>query len=318
MTDILLIVNPASDNGATGKRWPALSCRLRSLGLEFDAGLTAYAGHAAELARAAAQEYAVVAYMGGDGTANEVANGLLAVPAETRPVLAAIPRGTGGDFPRGLGLDRSLEAAAARLRRRRARRIDVVESFFAGRTGAATERFFLNISDVGLGGRVAELVDSRSKAFGGFASFLSAILAAFWGYENHYLRLLVDGEPRFEGRAASIVVANGPFFAGGMRMAPDARMDDGLLDVIALGDVTRRDLLLNLRRLYAGRHLSHPRVSHFVGSEIEIEGQDGEEEQAGQLAGGPGPRIPLEMDGEHPGAAPFRARVVPLALEVLV
>ncbi len=310
MTEILLIVNPASDNGATGRRWPELSRRLEALGVDFDHTVTAHSGHAAELAqRGSGQGYAVIGYVGGDGTANEVANGILALPRQDRPQLAAVPRGTGGDFPRGLDLGRGLEAAAARLRRRRARTIDVVECTFVGRSGAATRRHFLNISDVGLGGRVAELVDSRSKAFGGFASFLSAILTAFWTYENRELRLSVDGRLRFEGPSASIVVANGQYFAGGMRMAPDARVDDGLLDVIAIGDVTRRDLLLNLRRLYAGRHLDHPRIAHFVGSEVTIEGD-------GQGQGEP--LIPLEMDGEHPGSAPFWARAVPAALEVLV
>ncbi|HZJ03645.1 MAG TPA: acylglycerol kinase family protein, partial [Thermoleophilia bacterium] len=157
MTDILLIVNPASDNGATRRRWPQLSRRLEALGVDFDHAMTAYSGHAAEMAENGfLQGYAVIGYVGGDGTANEVANGILALPPQERPQLAAIPCGTGGDFPRGLDLDRSLEAMAARLRRRRARTIDAVECAFVDRSGAATRRHFLNISDVGLGGRVAE------------------------------------------------------------------------------------------------------------------------------------------------------------------
>jgi diacylglycerol kinase family enzyme len=116
------------------------------------------------------------------------------------------------------------------------------------------------------------------------------------------MRVVVDGSVRYEGRVTSAVVANGAFFGGGMHMAPRARLDDGWLQVIVIADVGRRDLVLNLHRLYRGTHLSHPKVYSFRGTEVLVEG--------------PG-HIPLQMDGEQPGEAPWRVRVEPGALRVL-
>ena len=232
---------------------------------------------------------------------NEVVNGLLSLPSAKRPALAALPWGTGADLPRGLGLERGPEAAVARLLRRHPWAIDVAAATFRGHDGLPTSRYFANVADAGLGGRVVERVNRRSKAAGGFASFLEAILASFWSYEQPELTVCVDGVLRHQGRVASVVVANGCYFAGGMRIAPQARFSDGMLDVVVVGDVGRGDLIANLPRLYRGTHLNHPKVSAYRGRRLVIEGE-----------------APLEMDGESTGWSPLEVRVEPGALRILV
>lgn len=303
MSELSIIVNPAADNGETRRFWPHAAHALREAGLEFETTHTTGPGDATRLAELAGRNGGrIVMYVGGDGTANEVANGIMRLPRPIRPALASLPKGTGADLPRALGLERGVDAAVARVRRGSVRWMDVARASFIAPGGAPTTRYFVNMADVGLGGYVAARVDSRSKAFGGFASFLSSIMSSFWRYENRPMRATVDGLAVFSGRAASIVVANGPYFAGGMRMAPGADPWDGRLDVVVLGDVDKRDLLVNLRRLYRGRHLDHPKVHAYRGTEVLIEAEGS---------------VPLEMDGEHPGFAPFHVRLLPRALPVL-
>lgn len=304
MRRTLAIVNPASDNGSTVRFWPKARRTLEAAGADVDAVMTEGPGHATGLARRAGGDgYQVILYVGGDGTANEVLNGLMEVPAATRPALAALPRGTGGDFPASLAMTRGPEAAAARLLAGRERVIDVAASRFTALDGTQTRRYFLNIADAGIGGYVAERVNRTSKAFGGFASFLYATLATFWTLDKPYATVVVDGETVHRGKTTSVAVCNGSRFGGGMLMAPGAQPDDGFLDVVVIGDIGKIDLALNLPRLYRGTHLSHRKVHSFRGREVHVET--------------PSP-APLEIDGEHPGMTPFHVWIEPGALRVVV
>lgn len=304
MRRTLAIVNPASGNGATARFWPKARRELEAAGAPVDAVLTEGPGHATSLARRAGGDgYEVVLYVGGDGTANEVTNGLMEVPAAARPALAALPRGTGGDFPASLAMAPGAEAAALRLLGDRTRRIDVAASSFTSLDGTQTRRYFLNIADAGIGGYVAERVNRTTKVFGGFASFLYATLATFWTMEKPYATVWVDGETVHRGPATSVAVCNGSRFGGGMLMAPEALPDDGLLDVVVIGDIGKIDLALNLPRLYRGTHLDHRKVHAFRGREVRVDT--------------PAP-APLEIDGEHPGMTPFHVWIEPGALSVVV
>jgi diacylglycerol kinase (ATP) len=154
-----------------------------------------------------------------------------------------------------------------------------------------------------MGGGVSERVNRSSKRFGGFASFLWSTLASLATYRNPWLDVVVDGVTRHSGKALTAVAANGPRFGGGMMMAPRALQDDGLLDVIVIGDISKPDLLRSLPRLYNGRHLSHPLVRMYRGRDVVVQGPEA---------------VPLEMDGEYPGVSPFHAWIEPLALRVIV
>ncbi len=304
MEPVFAIVNPASANGSTARFWPKARRVLEDAGVVLEAVLTEGPGHATALARTAGLEgRKTVLYVGGDGTANEVANGLLETPSCARPRLAALPRGTGGDFPKSMGMAAGPEAAAARLLHGSERTIDVVVSTFVALDGSTTRRHFINIADAGLGGYVAERVNRTSKVFGGFASFLYSTVSTFWNLENHEMAVTVDGVEVFAGRAATVAVCNGPRFGGGMLMSPDAKLDDGLLDIVVIGDMSKADLLISLRRLYNGTIFSHPKTHLHQGTEVRVEAQL---------------PTPLEIDGEHPGTTPFHVWLEPLALRLVV
>jgi diacylglycerol kinase (ATP) len=302
MDEVFVIVNPAADNGRARAAWAKAAGPFAAAKVPIRVAFTEWIGHATTLAHDAGENgFSTLLFVGGDGTMNEVVNGLLSLPPARRPALAALPWGTGADLPRGLGLKPGPEAAVARLLRRHLQAIDVAAAVFRGRDLLPTSRFFANIADVGLGGRVAERVNRRNKAAGGFASFLEAILTSFWSYEKPELTVRVDDVLRHQGRVASVVMANGCYFAGGMRIAPQARFSDGLLDVVVIGDVGRGDLIANLPRLYRGTHMNHPKVSAFRGRHLVVEGE-----------------APLEMDGESPGWSPVEVRIEPDALRILV
>jgi diacylglycerol kinase (ATP) len=304
VTDLFVLVNPVSGHGRTARLWPETRKALTAAGLHFREVMTESPLHAVRLARQAAEDGCrILLYVGGDGTANEVVNGLMQLPEHRRPALAALPRGTGGDFPKGLGMAPGTEAAIARILKGRERRVDVVRSSFTGLDGRPATRCYVNIADAGMGGGVSERVNRTSKRFGGFASFLWATLASLWTYRNPELDVTVDGALRHSGRLLTAVAANGPRFGGGMLMAPRAVQDDGLLDVVIIGDISKPDLLHSLPRLYNGTHLSHPLVTMWRGREMAVSG--------------PLP-VPLEIDGEYPGVTPFRAWIEPRALRVVV
>lgn len=304
MEPVIAIVNPASANGSTARFWPKARRILEDAGIVLEAVMTEGPGHATALARSAGAEgHKTVLYVGGDGTANEVANGLLETPSGARPRLAALPRGTGGDFPKSMGLAVGADAAAARLLRGSERTIDVAVSTFVGLDGSATRRHFVNIADAGLGGYVAERVNRTSKVFGGFASFLYSTISTFWNLENHDMSVTVDGVEVFTGRATTVAVCNGPRFGGGMLMSPEAELDDGLLDIVVIGDMGKADLLVSMRRLYNGTIFAHSKTHLHRGKEVRVEAHM---------------PTPLEIDGEHPGTTPFHVWVEPLALRVVV
>jgi YegS/Rv2252/BmrU family lipid kinase len=284
--------------------WPRTRDVLRRSGLAFDEAVTRAPHQAEALAKAAGEQgYTTILYVGGDGTASEVANGLMQIPEGRRPALAALPRGTGGDFPKGLGMDGGVQAAIVRLERKKERRIDVACATFTGLDGRPASQHYLNIGDAGIGGGVSERVNRTSKLFGGLASFLWATLACLLTYQNRQLTVTVDGRSFYEGPAVAAVAANGPRFGGGMLVAPRALQDDGVFDVVVIGDVSKPELLHSLPRLYRGTHLSHPSVTMVRGREVIIEGPE---------------PVPLEIDGEYPGSSPFHARIEPRALRVLV
>jgi diacylglycerol kinase (ATP) len=287
-----IIVNPASANGRTGRRWERTADILRRLLPPFEAVLTTAPRQAGDLAcRAAEQGVEIIGVHGGDGTINEVINGLLLPPALAAPVLALLPSGTGADLVRSLGLSRSLPRAARQAAGGRPRPVDVCLAEFSDLRGEPCRRYFINVADIGFGGEVVRYVNGHSKRFGGRISFLIGLLAALLRYPNKTFRVSLDEGPPFEVRASSIVIANGRYFGGGMRVAPLARVDDGLLEVIVVGDVSRSEVLANIPRLYRGTLADHPKVQTFQAEEVLLEsGED----------------VLIDMDGELVGRLPVR------------
>ncbi len=299
----VFVVNPASANGSTGRRWPAIAHAAAAAGLAGQTLLSERPGHVAELTQRAAEEGAsLVVVVGGDGTVNEAVNGLMRAVPERRPELAVIPRGTGTDFVRTFRIPTYPERAIGVARSGRTVTIDVGRVGYTGWDDAPGESWFANVASAGMSGAVAQRADSSSKALGGKASFLWATLAVFARWKNTDVSVEADGERR-QGRMLDVIVANCQFLGGGMWMTPDADPADGLFDVLLIGDITKWDLVTTLPKIYRGRHLPHPKAELLRARRVSVEA--------------PAP-LPVELDGEQPGTTPATFEIVPGALRLRV
>jgi diacylglycerol kinase (ATP) len=230
---------------------------------------------------------------------NEVVNGLA---GRNDVELAVIPRGTGWDFVRTYGIPRRLEDAVTVALNGSSKTIDLGRAHYRGWDGGEAESLFANIASAGMSGAIAKRANETSKALGGKVSYFWATLAVFSRWRSDQIRVAVDGERR-SGRMHDVVVANGRYFGGGMMICPEADPGDGLLDVLLIGDLTKRDLLLTLPKTYRGRHLPHPKAEVLRGTIVEVESAR---------------PIPVELDGEQPGTTPARFEIVPGALRLRV
>ena len=271
MTDLLIIVNPRSANGSTGRKWRAIERRLRAhLGATFDVTFTERPGHATAIAADASARYSRVVAMGGDGTVNEVVNGLIADDRPLQPdvALGVIPRGTGCDFVRTLGIPHNLDAAAARLAGGAVREIDVAKVRYRNADGQDATRYFVNEASIGLGAVVCDRVNRASKAFGRLA-FMRAILTASVGYRSQPIFLSLDDRPTPPRVLTNIWVANGRYSGAGIRSAPRARLDDGLLDIVQIGHSGLVQKLLFTSKLRSGAFVKLPHVTYSTARRVE-------------------------------------------------
>jgi len=298
-----LIVNPAAANGAVGKNWPRIRDFLQAEGAKFDAVLTEEPGHATQLARQALDDgYRTIVAVGGDGTVNEVINGLVEEGSvDPEVTLGIIPYGTGADFARVLGIPRDYTVACRHLLRSEPRPVDLgrIACF---REGREVERYFINAAGLGFDGEVAEVVNRFPKVLGGTITYLTCLLIGLVTYRNKNIELSFDGQ-HARGRVNSVIVCNGRYFGGGMFIAPGAAFDDGLFDVVILGNLNKLEVVVNLPRIYKGTHLTHPKVSHFCAREVHVEARE---------------RMFLQAEGELVGEAPATFQMIPQALQVLV
>jgi YegS/Rv2252/BmrU family lipid kinase len=237
--------------------------------------------------------------VGGDGTVNEVVNGLA---GREGPELAVIPRGTGRDFVRTYGIPHKLDEALRTARDGRTREIDLGRARFRSWQGEPAEWYFANIASAGMSGAIAKRANETSKALGGKISYFWATFAVFARWRTSELTVTVGGETR-RARMHDVVVANGRYFGGGMMICPGAEPDDGVFDVLLIGSLTKRDLLLTLPKTYRGKHLPHPKAELLRGPTVEIEAPE---------------PLPVELDGEQPGTTPARFEIVPRALRLRV
>ncbi len=313
----VVIVNPHSAGGRTGRTWDKLAARLREAYGDFEDCFTVAPGDGTRLARQALQEGAsTVIAVGGDGSINEIVNGFFAAgPADApsraiRPeaALAVIPLGTGGDFIRSIGVPRDPVAAARALRSAPARRIDVGRVDFIDHQGARAVRHFINVASFGIAGLVDKYVNASKKSLsprwrglGGTLAFAVATLRAGLAYSNSPVRVRVDEGPWRSGPIYNVSIANGRYFGGGMKVAPQARLDDGAFEVVRFGDMGLRDLLVDGLDLYSGKHVDLAEVSTARACTVEAESL--------------GPReVLLDVDGEQPGRLPARFSILPGAL----
>lgn len=308
----LVIVNPKSASGATRDNWAATASDLRAHFGPFTVAFTKSQGDAVTIAKRAARAgRGFIIACGGDGTINEVANGILQSGVDAE--LGVLPSGTGGDFRRTLGLPQTNREAAAALRDGVTKQMDVGKVTFADHDGETISRFFLNISSVGLAADVIKRVKSAKvfdwlpvESMRGKANFAVSALQEVFDLDATLVRVRFDDGDEHTVQTIAFCVANSRYFGGGMMIAPDAAINDGLLDVINIGDLSTAKILLNAYSLYRGTHQKLAEVISTLAKRIEVSAVD--------------PRTPifLETDGELPGQLPAVYEVVPNALRIRV
>ena len=295
----VVIVNPLSAGGSTGEAWPQIASDLRSHFGSFRAVFTKHRGDAAALASEAARKGAkLIIACGGDGTISEVANGILSSGKDAE--LGILPSGTGGDFRRTLEIPARSRDAARILRIGRSVRIDVGRVSYTDQEGRDATRYFVGVASCGMSTKVIERVKTED------VSFVNALLKT--AMRNEPVRLLVQLDDSHERHlvVSNLCVANARYFGGGMKIAPDAKLTDGKLDIVSIGDLSAMKIFTSAPRVYTGSHLSMPEVSHALARKIAVRASDRAAE------------IPLEVDGELPGRLPATFQIIPEALRVRV
>ena len=308
----LVIVNPKSASGATRENWSAIASDLRTHFGPFQVAFTKGPGYGIALARRSAQEgRKFIIACGGDGTINEIANGILT--SETDCELGIFPSGTGGDFRRTLGIPSELREAARALREGTTRNIDVGKITYQTHTGNTESRYFLNVSSFGLAASIIERVKGSTSLnwlpldnVRGRASFALSTLQEVVGLGSTNVRVKIDDDEERPLATVNFCVANARYFGGGMMIAPEAKVADGFLDVINIGDIKTAKIILRAYTLYRGTHLTLPEVKDRRAKRIEARPfNDGED-------------VHIEVDGELLGQLPAVYEVVPGALKVRV
>jgi len=303
--ETLVLMNPASAAGSTGRRWVGLERRIEAALGPIRVERTSGPGDASRLARAACEHgVARIVVAGGDGTVGEVASGLLAAGStpENRPALGLLPLGSGCDLARSLGLPRRLRPALAVIAAGRLRTIDAGRVEYRDATGAIREGRFVNEASAGLSGATVQIVGRLSKRIGPRVGFAAGAVGAILSHRAVDMAVEIDGARIHEGLVSLIVAANGRYFGAGMKVAPEAEADDGQLEVVVVRGLSMPRLLANLPSLLAGRHLGHPAVSRHAARELVVIPK-----QASS---------PIEVDGEALGFLPFRAAILPAALRI--
>ena len=286
----LAIVNPVAGNGAGARIASHIAADFRAQGMRVDVVRTPAPDEAARLAReGAADGYGVIIAVGGDGTANEVANGI----AGSTAALALYPIGAGNDFARALGYPRRRRDVPRFLRGARRRAIDV---------GEVNGRVFVNAAGVGIDGHVAQRIAATSRVTGKALGYFAGSLVGIATYRPQPMRVLVDGELH-TGRFLAVVAANGTHFGSGMHVAPLASLDDGQFDVLLAGDLSRWSSLVALGKLYRGTHVDGKMIVMKRARALEIELER---------------PLRAQLDGETTTGQRFSIRIRPGALEVLV
>ncbi|MGC9954594.1 MAG: YegS/Rv2252/BmrU family lipid kinase [Rhizomicrobium sp.] len=302
-----VVVNPRS--GSTRREWRSMEKALSATYPYMSVAFTRGRGHAAALVASALREGVdEIVAVGGDGTINEAVNGFFDVGGAISPdaVLAFVC--TGGNFKKAFGIAESGTDAALRLKNAGVRAIDVGRVLFLSKDGMARSRIFANIASFGLSGKIVDSLNRAivSKLFGGQFAFAFHSALGLLTYRGRAVRLIVDDAYDEIVTISTVAVANGRCFAGGMQVAPDAKPDDGLFDVVVIADAPKRQMLADMKLIYTGEHLGNPNVRVIRGRKV----------VAAPVAETRGRAVLIETDGEGVGRLPATFEILPRALNV--
>lgn len=265
---------------------------------------TQFAGHATELAtKCTKNECDFLIAVGGDGTLNEVLNGVLkaSVPINSYPILGILPMGSANDFARTISPPKNILQLKQAILNKQIKKIDIGKVEFVDHSSIT--RYFINIAGLGLGPEVVKIMEGSRKIFGSKATYFSAIIKGFFSYEKRVIKCESD-DWSWEGPLLQMAVANGRFFGDGICVAPDALINDGVLHVSLFGELSLMDYLRNLGNLKKGKKINHKGAHYFTTKQLKITSTD-------IMSCG------IETDGEYAGESPAIITLVPSAIKFI-
>jgi diacylglycerol kinase (ATP) len=305
-----VVVNPRSANGRTARDWPKIKTALESVFPLMTVAHSQARGEVTRLVRAALKDgHLDIVAVGGDGTINEAVNGFFENGAPVSPdaVFGFVTSGTGGDFRRTFGIKPGYEAAIARLKQSRIRRLDVGCVACLSLRGEPVSRYFVNVASFGLSGRIAARVGQAgiARLLGGGFAYVFHALGALLGWRPQRVRLITNSNYDESAGIATVAVANGRWFGGGLKVAPQAEPGDGVFDIVVMGGKPRRRIVQTLRAIRTGAHLSDPAVRVVRASRL----------MAAPTVDTNG-AVVVETDGESAGLLPATFEILPSAINL--
>jgi YegS/Rv2252/BmrU family lipid kinase len=301
----MVIVNPASAAGATGRRWTRIARSIRGAIGHFEHAFTEGPLHATELARRALEDgFQMIVAVGGDGTLNEVVCGFFenGRPVAPKTVLGVVAQGTGCDFVRTLG-ESSLEETCARLRGSSSQLVDVGHASFVDHDGKTVERVFLNEASFGCSGQVARMISPAIKRTSGSLAFSVATVRTLLSYHDQVVSIALDDEVPREYSITNCAFCNGQYFGGGIKVAPMAQINDGKFDVTLWSGFGLLDFIRKRRSLYNGDHVREAGTQLF---------------RASQATATSASQVLFELDGESVGYLPVKLKILSRSLQLKV
>jgi len=284
------IINPKACRGAAIQKWKRFSALLSKSGVEYLEYYTSRPQEAEKLARKAAQRSKEIYAVGGDGTLFEVANGL----QKTDAALGLIPFGTGNDFSRSLKIpENDFEAIIEMVKKGKKKRIDL---------GRVNGKIYCNVVGIGFDGEVALAANNPLKAVGGTPAYVWGIIKTLFSYKAPRMKIDIDGR-QIEKEALLTAVGNGGSYGGGIKILPQARFDDGFLDICVVDRLHPLKVLLLFPLLYSGRHVKNKNVHIYQGKRIRIESD---------------PPVVVQADGELITRTPVELEIISRGINFIV
>ncbi|MDY0198050.1 MAG: diacylglycerol kinase family lipid kinase [Tenuifilaceae bacterium] len=299
------IVNPEAGSGKGLKDWPRIEALLNELGINFEYKITERKYHTIELTvNAVRNGFRKILVVGGDGTLNEVVNGIF-IQNVCKPndiIIGVIGVGTGNDWQRTFKLPSDYRGKILAIKEERTILQDVGKvRFFEARIQQS--RYFANAAGVGFDAKVA-LATNRLKESGrkGKLLYIYSLLKTLYYHRSTMAKIAIDSH-KLDGKIFSATLGIGKYNGGGMLQLPNALPDDGLFDITVINKIRRVNVLRNIFRLYNGTILNHPKILGYQGKNITISSK---------------PPLSLEADGESLGTSPFTFSIVPQSIRVIV
>ncbi|MFZ1863977.1 MAG: YegS/Rv2252/BmrU family lipid kinase [Polyangiales bacterium] len=303
-TKTIVIANPMARHGFIGEHWQELSARVREVLGPVDLQLTKSRGDGLRIGKEAiARGARTVVSFGGDGTHSEVVDGIMQSGLNDQVSMGILHAGTGGDFRRMIPGAEELESACAVIREKAAVPIDIGWVRYVDDEGKTAGRFFLNITSMGMGGLVDRFVAASKSKSSGKAKYFKAVLRAQMKYKPAKIRMRIDGKDEGEHEISNLCVCNGRWAGGSMMFAPEARVADGMFDVILIRATSTLRGLPVMAGLYKGTHVRSPIVGTYRGRHVEVD-------MVANTAW-------MDIDGEAPGVGPAEFRLHDHALRVI-